>query len=258
MIQQSLMFTHLNATQLAQYHQDGYVALGRILDDQQLAGLRAAEARLRAVPMAHDGAKALTVFRHLVAAHEPMVREVGAWGSHIPLTQQLIGDNVVFWYTQFVTKRTDEGAGVGTGAGTAAATFPWHQDNGYASVEPCTNVTVWVALDDVDECNGCVWVMPGSHLNGILPHANATPDSWHLSVQVEGNGIPAILKAGEAIAFHGNTLHRSLANHTTSVRRGFFMQYADANAVHQIDKKPLVERPHAWVVAGRATYPTAG
>ena len=240
----------LTETQLAQYGRDGYVTLGRILTESQLAGLREAEARLRAVPMAHDGAKALTVFRHLVAAHEPMVSEVGAGGRHIPLLQQLIGENVVFWYTQFVTKLTDEGTGT--------ATFPWHQDNGYASVEPCTNVTVWIALDDVDERNGCVWVMPGSHLNGILPHANATPDSWHLSVQVEGNGIPAILKAGEAIAFHGNTLHRSLANHTAAIRRGFFMQYADANAVHQIDKKPLVERPHTWVVAGRATYPTAG
>lgn len=238
----------LTSLQIAHYQAEGFVNLGRILDDQQLAGLRDAEARLRAVPMPHDAANPLTVFRHLVAAHEPAVRAVGAWGHHIPHMQQLIGENVVFWYTQFVTKMPDGGNG--------KATFPWHQDNGYASVLPCTNVTVWIALDDVDERNGCVWVMPRSHQQGILPHKTTSPDSWQLTVAVEGNGTPAILKAGEAVAFHGNTLHRSLSNATGQVRRGFFIQYADANAVHQIDHLPLVERPHAWVAAGRATYPT--
>ncbi len=240
---------HLTTMQLTQFRDQGFVVLGRILDEIQLEALRAAEARLRAVTMPHDGANPLTVFRHLVAAHEPAVRDVGACGRHLPLMQQLIGENVVFWYTQFVTKLSDGGGGT--------ATFPWHQDNGYASVEPCTNVTVWVALDDVDERNGCVWVMPDSHRQGILPHRKVSADSWQLTVQVQGNGLPAILKAGEAVAFHGNTLHRSLANATDRPRRGFFMQYADADAVHQIDGKPLVERPHAWVAAGRATYPTA-
>jgi phytanoyl-CoA hydroxylase len=238
-----------SATDLATFRQAGFAFLGRVLDDGQIQRLREAEARLRAIPMSHDAANPLTVFRHQVAPHEPAVREVGLHGGHLPAMRSLIGPDLVWWYTQFVTKLPDGGSG--------KATFPWHQDNGYASVEPCTNITVWVALDDVDTDNGCVYVMPGSHLGGVLPHRRQNAESWHLSVAVDGLGVPAVMRAGEAVAFHGCTLHRSLANHTGKARRAFFMQYADAHAVHQGDLKPLVERPHAWVVDGGATYPTA-
>src|SRR5438034_383879 len=40
----------------------------------------------------------------------------------------------------------------------------WHQDAPYWPVlKPATPVTAWVALDDVDESNGCMWMVPGSH-----------------------------------------------------------------------------------------------
>ena len=42
-----------------------------------------------------------------------------------------------------------------------AAPFPWHQDNGYAYVEPQQYLTCWIALTDATEDNGCPWVVPG-------------------------------------------------------------------------------------------------
>ena len=40
----------------------------------------------------------------------------------------------------------------------------WHQDAPYWPVlKPETPVTAWIALDDVDESNGCMWMVPGSH-----------------------------------------------------------------------------------------------
>jgi phytanoyl-CoA hydroxylase len=126
------------------------------------------------------------------------------------------------------------------------------------AIEPATNLTVWVALDDVDESNGCVWVLPGSHKGGLLDHSQKSADNWHLTVPVEGDGIPAILQAGEAVAFSGLTLHRSKLNHTDRPRRGFFMEYSDAAARWARDRKdwqPVTASPDAWLVAGAAPLP---
>src|SRR5688572_4823686 len=43
----------------------------------------------------------------------------------------------------------------------------WHQDAPYwPIIKPETPVTAWIALDDVDESNGCMWMVPGSHMWG--------------------------------------------------------------------------------------------
>lgn len=44
-----------------------------------------------------------------------------------------------------------------------------HQDNAY--FESNDNVfTFWIPLQDVDLLNSCMFYVPGSHLNGLLPH----------------------------------------------------------------------------------------
>ena len=123
--------------------------------------------------------------------------------------------------------------------------------------EPATNVTIWFALDDVDERNGCVWVQPGSHRHGLLDHKTRSADSWHLTVPVEGDGIPARLKAGEAVAFTGLTLHRSKLNHTDRPRRAFFIEYADAAAKYfraGETPRPVIDSPQAWLATGQIPW----
>src|SRR5438309_968787 len=50
---------------------------------------------------------------------------------------------------------------------------PWHQDNGYWKLEPPGAASCWIALDDATLENGCMWVIPGSHLVGDAPHQRA-------------------------------------------------------------------------------------
>ena len=60
--------------------------------------------------------------------------------------------------------------------------FPWHQDSIYynGNADPGQQVTfseesqiltVWIPMVDVDEQNGCLQVIPGSHKQGLRPHA---------------------------------------------------------------------------------------
>ena len=43
-----------------------------------------------------------------------------------------------------------------------------HQDSTFLATDPPSTVGVWVALEDADEANGCMWALPGSHKGGVL------------------------------------------------------------------------------------------
>lgn len=238
----------LTENQLSQYKQQGYVILGQVLDATHLAGLRDEEARVREFEPYEPNT---TIFRSQLARYSAVIRDIIAAESLVGVARQLIAPTVCHWYNQFVTKMPDGNRG--------KSDFPWHQDNGYVSIEPATNLTIWIALDDVDERNGCVWVLPESHRQGLLDHRSAGKDSWHLTVSVVGDGVPAKLKAGEAVAFTGLTLHRSKLNHTDRPRRAFFIEYADPNGGYRRppDTKttPIIEVPDTWLVAGQMDWP---
>ena len=231
---------------LAGYREQGFAMLGSILNAPELADIRAEEARFRPQPLRGlvDAPNTRTVFRSQVCGFSPIVRKFATEGRHLDRVAEVVGPDVALYYTQFVTKLPD--------ADVRRGEFPWHQDLGYVAILPMLRtVTVWVALDDVDETNGCVWVQPGSHHGGLLSHQQAHADTWHLTVPVTGDGIPARLKAGEAVAFTGLTLHRSKSNATNAPRRGFFMEYVPAEATEQANGNSVLEKCDTWVVRGR-------
>jgi ectoine hydroxylase-related dioxygenase (phytanoyl-CoA dioxygenase family) len=234
----------LDADQLSNLQSEGWRLTGPLLSDTELAALRVEEARFRAL-QPHTPNQ--TVFLSQLAPYSRIVREFVNAGSVADVARQVMGPNVAHWFNQYVTKLPDGDSG--------KSYFPWHQDNGYAAIEPATNVTIWIALDDVDRHNGCIWLLPRSHERGLLPHEPANADNWHLKVDVEGDGVPAELKAGEAIVFSGLTLHRSLLNHTDTPRCALFVEYVDADAfyIYHGVTKPVIINPHTSIVAGEAT-----
>ncbi len=51
---------------------------------------------------------------------------------------------------------------------------PPHQDNYYFCLMPPKVLTMWLALDVVDEENGCLRYVKGSHVLGLRPHNRTT------------------------------------------------------------------------------------
>jgi phytanoyl-CoA hydroxylase len=45
-----------------------------------------------------------------------------------------------------------------------------HQDYHYIKDDPMTMIAAWIAMEKVDQENGCLWVIPGTHKLGLLPH----------------------------------------------------------------------------------------
>ena len=105
---------------------------------------------------------------------------------------------------------------------------PIHQDNGYFNLDPPDALTLWIALDESTEENGCVRYARGSHRGGLLPHkASLVPgNSWGLAKPPEASTldeVKGLLAPGDAMIHNCCTLHWSLPNLTDRARRGLLV-----------------------------------
>mgnify|MGYP001809565642 FL=1 len=99
--------------------------------------------------------------------------------------------------------------------------WEWHQDYGYwyknEFLLPEQMMSVMIAITDANKENGCLQVIEGTHKMGRVEHGFAGEQvgaSQHY-VDLALKTMPLIyveLKAGDALFFHSNILHRSEAN----------------------------------------------
>lgn len=110
-----------------------------------------------------------------------------------------------------------------------------HQDNFYLLAAPATCIAAWTPIDDADEENGCLWVVPESHRAEILCPENSRAERWmdygdsHISrFPRDASPIPVPVRRGETLFFNGNLIHGSGPNRTRDRwRRTFIAHYCD-------------------------------
>ncbi|MBM3265650.1 MAG: phytanoyl-CoA dioxygenase family protein, partial [candidate division Zixibacteria bacterium] len=105
--------------------------------------------------------------------------------------------------------------------------LPWHQDV-FSDLDRDPEITVWMAMDAATVENGCVCVLPGSHLR----YANDGRIAFLTEAQVETlihEIEPVYLEcpAGEALLLHNRLVHSSGLNPTGCPRRAFSVCYID-------------------------------
>lgn len=105
--------------------------------------------------------------------------------------------------------------------GQQLTVVPWHQDSGYFGKvsEESLIPTAWIPLVPVDETNGCLQVVAGSHKLGVVNHHTENREGKFLEVLDElvddDRIVTCPMEMGDALVFHNLTLHRSIP-HTTS------------------------------------------
>ena len=140
--------------------------------------------------------------------------------------------------------------------------FPWHQDKWYFNHQYKTGTTVatWTAIDDADEENGCLYVIPGSHKHGVKDHNELEGSQQGEFRQAEGardeDGIPIEVPAGSVIWFNSQVLHKSTDNHSSRFRRANVAHYINAKAEWTRPEAVNKKRPPMWI-RGK-TYPGMG
>jgi phytanoyl-CoA hydroxylase len=253
------MADQLDATQWAQYERDGYVNLGKVLSDADLAAM---QRRIDDIMM---GTADVPYDRLLMQRDS----ETGRYADAGPQTkghkgatlnyrkiEQLELDPLFLAYMQrpLFQHICANGYGAGTSIASYRAMFmnkpanmgtwlPWHQDRwSNLNIDPL--ITVWTALDPATEANGCVQILSGTHRLGLInpdhPSGFLTTEqadrliSEHRIVKLE-------LAPGESVLLHNWLLHASDVNHTAVPRRAFSVCYMDGRTrTNKGDSFPIV------------------
>jgi phytanoyl-CoA hydroxylase len=113
----------------------------------------------------------------------------------------------------------------------------WHQDAPlWPPIEPMTQVTAWVALDDVDESNGCMSMVRGSHTWGNqMDRLKAMGPGLDLPATFKGHPLEIALcpvKRGQVHYHHSVTWHSSHTNHSDRPRRAIAVHYMTGETQH--------------------------
>jgi phytanoyl-CoA hydroxylase len=107
---------------------------------------------------------------------------------------------------------------------------PWHQDTAYFDYTPLGGIIgVWIALDEATVGNGCMQVIPSTHLGGPVPHFHERDCQIGDNAVGVDRAVVVPLKPGGALFFSGLLHHGTPPNLSGDRRRALQYHYAAAN-----------------------------
>jgi non-heme Fe2+,alpha-ketoglutarate-dependent halogenase len=134
---------------------------------------------------------------------------------------EILGPNILCWASGFFIKNPHDKARVS-----------WHQDSTYWGLSSPDVVTAWVAFTPSCPANGCMRVVPGTHLLEQLPHEDTfAPDNLlsrgqEIAVEVdESSAVDIVLAPGQMSLHHVLLVHGSEPNQSDARRIGFAIRY---------------------------------
>ena len=107
---------------------------------------------------------------------------------------------------------------------------PPHQDGFYFCRQPNLALTLWLALDDMDDENGTLHYIAGSHTHGILSHSASQVLGFSQGVQADdltifGREVSCHLRRGDLLIHDSATIHRASGNPSNRLRRALALVY---------------------------------
>ena len=217
----------LTDEQISGFNERGYVAGIQVLDDRQVEILCSELAGL--MKKSHPGNHLFHEY-HSNESKDPnsvLFHALGAWrtnpGFHDVLwspaflvpASQLLGGSVRFWHDQLFCKPAHHGGVVA-----------WHQDCPlWTRTEPMSHLTCWIALDDSDRDNGCLYYVSGSHRWKLLPVTGLAGNMDEIMTVLSPEQkqafqpVPIELKRGQCTFHHPLMVHGSYENRSQRQRR---------------------------------------
>ena len=111
-----------------------------------------------------------------------------------------------------------------------------HQDSTFLHTAPMNLVGFWIALEDADLENGCMWFAPGTHRAGISGRLLRTVKDGVLGTTFQGDMpstkpeefVAAPVRKGSLVLIHGEVVHMSKANLSERSRNIYTFHLYDA------------------------------
>jgi ectoine hydroxylase-related dioxygenase (phytanoyl-CoA dioxygenase family) len=171
--------------------------------------------------------------RYFVHAYgkSPAVERFLSSDLMVQIAQAALGDTVYLFNEQYVVKAAEQGM-----------QFSWHQDSGFIDYPHRPYLTCWIALDDVTEANGTVYLLPYSRAGtrDVVKHARDEDSNDLVGYFGDDPGDPVIVEAGSIACFSTTLLHRSGANTTDRMRRVYVAQYSAEPILSEDGSQPRI------------------
>ena len=243
----------LQPTEIARYHAVGWLVPSFRLPEARVATMRDA---LDALILANPGVRP----EKLVSAHIEGDNGEGVSGSVafldlardpdiVELVSGVIGDDVILWGCHVFCKPAREGYET-----------PWHQDGHYWPIRPLATCTVWVALEESVVENGCLRVIPRSHLGSQLhPHLHEDRTDLTLNQRMAdgafdvADAVDIELQPGQMSLHDVYMIHGAAANLSARRRTGVALRYMPSTSVFERDLHPA--QGHTGVAVDFARRP---
>lgn len=249
----------LSTEQVAHFRKYGYTLGNRVLTDEQVEVLRAET--LRVIDERGRPNQAQPVLCHTMGRTEnPIWQIVNIWMASpafkdLIFNQQIAGemaqlmpnaDTLRIWHDQIQYKPAGHGGAL-----------MWHQDSPYWGIltPKHEQVTAWLALDDVDESNGCMSMVPNSHEWGTaidFLHTLKEFDEMQGVGAFEGHPVRVVtcpVKKGHIHYHHSLTWHGSHANTSDRPRRAVALHFMTQNTRNLAEGQHVMKQ-HVHVPAG--------
>ena len=209
---------NLTPTQVQAYRDDGFVFAVPVLSRAEATEYRRRYESLDGIQKDdRDGSMTLSIKPHLVY---PWIDELVRHPVLLDAVEDLIGPDILLFSDSFIVKEP-----------MTEGVFSMHQDGWRWKLEPMEMVHCWLAFTDSTAVNGCVKVVPRSHLRGEREHEFIKTKENVISygqtvVDVDpAAAVDLVLGAGEMSIHDTYAVHASGPNRTNDRRIGFSMRF---------------------------------
>ena len=207
----------LSPDQVRSFRENGYLAPVPVLSPSEVAVARVHLDSL----MRRTGELGDPAARYKPHLYAKWVSDLIHHPRVLDAVEDLIGPNLLVWRSIFFFKK-----------GRSTGFVDWHQDSVYWRLDSEDVVTAWIALTESKVENGCLRVVPGSHLRPEVPHAiRFTQNNLLVRGQSAAAEVPedetrcVELRPGEMSLHHVRMLHGSGANASGVDRVGLAIRY---------------------------------
>jgi non-heme Fe2+,alpha-ketoglutarate-dependent halogenase len=180
--------------QLDHYNEHGYIKPFALFEGDELKRIQKFFANNAAVLEKRKTDAGTFISQHHI---DRGLYDIVAHPRTVGYLRDLIGDNIVCHVSDFISKPPNQ-----TKGGTH------HQDASFNANDARCPI-VWIAIEDADVENGCMWFIPGSHKLGIQ---QCTEGHFVINPEQYGEEIPIEVPAGHAIFMTDLIMHSSPAN----------------------------------------------
>lgn len=210
------MAKSLSEAAIRQFRDHGYYFPVPVLTSVELAHYRAKLAEFER----HEGGRLSGGARNKPHLFLRWLHELVCNARILDAVEDLIGPNILLYHAQWFIKEP-----------RTLDFVSFHQDTAYWSLSSPQGLSVWVAFADSDTENGCMQVIPDTHLEA-MPHAERrSPQNmlWRGQTVTDeldlARAVKMPINAGEMSIHHARIVHGSGPNRSDRRRIGYSIRY---------------------------------